>query len=256
MRTLPGSPALRALVYVDEIFGFFPPSAEPPTKKPLLTLLKQARAFGVGVVLASQNPVDLDYRGLANCGCWWVGHAPDGARPRAALRGPRRGRGKGRLDALLDKTRKRVFLLHDVHRKEPALVETRWAMSYLRGPMTKSDLARLRGPAPPASARRPEEAAAGSAAPPLPAEWPARWVAKRGADLASPALYVKYAVRYRTAKGTSPEAQGVKLFPLSASTPPTSWRARRPTSPRTRSSKRRRARCATRTCRRGSARRA
>ena len=73
MRSLPGSPALRALVYVDEIFGFFPPSAEPPTKKPLLTLLKQARAFGVGVVLASQNPVDLDYRGLANCGCWWVG---------------------------------------------------------------------------------------------------------------------------------------------------------------------------------------
>ena len=73
MRPLPGSPALRALVYIDEIFGFFPPSAEPPTKKPLLTLLKQARAFGVGVVLASQNPVDLDYRGLANCGCWWVG---------------------------------------------------------------------------------------------------------------------------------------------------------------------------------------
>ena len=73
MRSQPGSPALRALVYIDEIFGFFPPSAEPPTKRPLLTLLKQARAFGVGVVLASQNPVDLDYRGLANCGCWWVG---------------------------------------------------------------------------------------------------------------------------------------------------------------------------------------
>ncbi len=217
MRTLPGSPALRALVYVDEIFGFFPPTAEPPTKKPLLTLLKQARAFGVGVVLASQNPVDLDYRGLSNCGCWWVGTLQT-ERDRARLSEGLVEAGGKDASALLDKARKRVFLLHDVHRREPALVETRWAMSYLRGPMTKADLARLRGPAP-ASTRKAEGPAAGSAPPPLPPEWPARWVDRRGADLASAALYVKYAVRYRTAKGTSPEAQGVKLFPLSASTP-------------------------------------
>ncbi len=216
MRALPGSPALRALVYVDEIFGFFPPTAEPPTKKPLLTLLKQARAFGVGVVLASQNPVDLDYRGLANCGCWWVGTLQT-ERDRARLGEGLVEAGGKDASALLDKTRKRVFLLHDVHRKEPALVETRWAMSYLRGPMTKSDLARLRGSGP-ASAKKSDAASApaGSAPPPLPPEWPARWVERRGADLASPSLYVKYAVRYKTAKGMSPEAQGVKLFPLAA----------------------------------------
>ena len=214
MRTLPGSPALRALVYVDEIFGFFPPTAEPPTKKPLLTLLKQARAFGVGVVLASQNPVDLDYRGLANCGCWWVGTLQT-ERDRARLSEGLVEAGGKDASRLLDKTRKRVFLLHDVHRKEPALVETRWAMSYLRGPMTKSDLAKLRGSAPP-PAKKADAAPAGSAPPPLPQEWPARWVDKRGADLASGALYVRYAVRYKTAKGASPEAQGVKLFPLSA----------------------------------------
>jgi hypothetical protein len=217
MRTLPGSPALRALVYVDEIFGFFPPTAEPPTKKPLLTLLKQARAFGVGVVLASQNPVDLDYRGLANCGCWWVGTLQT-ERDRARLSEGLVEAGGKDASTLLDRTRKRVFLLHDVHRREPALVETRWAMSYLRGPMTKADLARLRGGAP-AAARTADASAAGSAPPPLPPEWPARWVDRRGADLATPCLYVRYAVRYKAAKRTSPEAQGVKLFPLSASTP-------------------------------------
>ena len=88
-------------------------------------------------------------------------------------------------------------------------------MSYLRGPMTKSDLAKLRGSAP-APAKKADAAPAGSAPPPLPPEWPARWVDKRGADLASPALYVRYAVRYKTARGTSPEVQGVKLFPLAA----------------------------------------
>jgi hypothetical protein len=216
MRTLPGSPALRALVYVDEIFGFFPPSAEPPTKKPLLTLLKQARAFGVGVVLASQNPVDLDYRGLANCGCWWVGTLQT-ERDKARLSDGLVEAGGRDASKLLDGARKRVFLLHDIHRKEPALVETRWAMSYLRGPMTKADFARVRGAAP-APAKRVETSAPASV-PALPPEWPARWVASRGADLASASLYVRYAVRYKSAKGMSPEARGVKLFPLAAPTP-------------------------------------
>jgi hypothetical protein len=214
MRTLPGSPSLRALVYIDEIFGFFPPTAEPPTKKPLLTLLKQARAFGVGVVLASQNPVDLDYRGLSNCGCWWVGTLQT-ERDKLRLSEGLVEAGGRDASALLGRTRKRVFLLHDVHRKEPALVETRWAMSYLRGPMTKADFAKL-GAGAPASAKTGGAGASGAAPPPLPPEWPARWVDRRGADLASPALYVRYAVRYKTAKGISPEAQGVKLFPLAA----------------------------------------
>ena len=215
MRSQPGSPALRALVYIDEIFGFFPPSAEPPTKRPLLTLLKQARAFGVGVVLASQNPVDLDYRGLANCGCWWVGTLQT-ERDRKRLAEGLMEAGGADASELLDKTRKRVFLLHDVHRKEPALVETRWAMSYLRGPMTKADFAKLRDlggvkAAPP----RKEKAAADSAAPALPSAWPARWYEKRNADIASPSLFVKYAVRYRAGASSAPEVTAAKLFPLS-----------------------------------------
>ena len=128
MRRQGGTTALRALVYMDEIFGYFPPHpANPPTKRPLLTLLKQARAQGVGVVLATQNPVDLDYKGLANMGTWLVGHAADRAGPRAAARTASRAPGstRGRCEQLLDATRKRVFLLHDVHRKRPELARTR-----------------------------------------------------------------------------------------------------------------------------------
>jgi hypothetical protein len=219
MRSLPGSPALRALVYVDDIFGFFPPSAEPPTKKPLLTLLKQARAFGVGVVLASQNPVDLDYRGLANCGCWWMGTLQTERDKMHLSEGLVEAGGKD-ASALLDKTRKRVFLLHDVHRGEPALVETRWAMSYLRGPMTKADLAKLRHAggvkaAPPGR----EKVAADSIAPALPSAWRARWFEKRNADIASPMLFVKYAVRFRSGTSSAPETTSAKLFPLTAGSP-------------------------------------
>ena len=115
--------------------------------------------------------------------------------------------------ALLDETRKRVFLLHDVHRKEPALVETRWAMSYLRGPMTKQDLARLRGRPPPPAPRAGRGAAAGAAPPPLPSAWPARWVEKRDADIASPALFVKYAVRFRLGNGVPPGGDGREALP-------------------------------------------
>ncbi|HEX5854454.1 MAG TPA: helicase HerA-like domain-containing protein [Thermoanaerobaculia bacterium] len=219
MRSLPGSPALRALVYVDEIFGFYPPTAEPPTKKPLLTLLKQARAFGVGVVLASQNPVDLDYRGLANCGCWWLGTLQTERDRRRLAEGLVEAGGKD-ASALLDKTRKRVFLLNDVHRKEPTLVETRWAMSYLRGPMTKADLAKLKAEggaraAPPKRGKAPAD----SAAPALPSAWPSRWLEKRNADIASPSLFVKYAVRYHSGTSSAPETTSAKLFPLTAGSP-------------------------------------
>jgi hypothetical protein len=216
MRSQPGSPALRALVYIDEIFGFFPPSAEPPTKKPLLTLLKQARAFGVGVVLASQNPVDLDYRGLANCGCWWVGTLQTERDRKRLAEGLVEAGGKDASE-LLDKTRKRVFLLHDVHRSAPALVETRWAMSYLRGPMTKADFAKVKGAS---GARAPsavrEKAVADSTAPALPSAWPARWYEKRNADIASPWLFVKFSVRYRAGASSAPEATSAKLFALSS----------------------------------------
>ena len=159
--------------------------------------------------------MDLDYRGSANCGCWWV-RTLQTERDRARLSEGLVEAGGEDASKLLDRTKKRVFLLHDVHRKEPVLVETRWAMSYLRGPMTKQDLAKLRGTAAP-KAKTADAAPADSAPPPLPPEWPGRWVDRRGADLASAALYVRYAVRFRTAKGMSPEAKGVKLFPLASS---------------------------------------
>ena len=221
MRSQPGSSSLRALLYVDEIFGFFPPTANPPTKTPLLTLLKQARAFGFGVVLATQNPVDLDYKGLANCGCWWVGTLQAG-RDRERLASGLSDAGGGDAAPLLSKTRKRVFLVHDVHAKGPVLMETRWAMSYLRGPMTREDIARTRGTAPAGAAAAPQggEAPPDSGPPPLPSPWSAKWVTRRGAEIAAPHLFVKYAVRYRAdAKSLAPEKTGVKLFPLDVPEP-------------------------------------
>jgi len=230
LRRQPGSPALRAVVYVDEIFGFFPPTAEPPTKRPLLALLKQARAFGTGIVLATQNPVDLDYKGLANCGAWWVGTL-QAERDRARLtEGLASADGGGAALGLLDRTRKRVFLRHDVRRKEPVLVETRWAMSYLRGPMTKDEIGKLRAgsPAAAAAAARAAEAAAQAAAggaenegaaPIVPKPWNVRWADRRGGEIASSHLYVRYAVRYRGAKGSSDEVAGLRLYPLDVAAP-------------------------------------
>ena len=157
VRQQSGTSTLRALVYIDEIFGYFPPHpANPPTKRPLLTLLKQARAQGVGIVLATQNPVDLDYKGLANMGLWLVGRLQteqDRARLRDGLVGT--GVDAAEIDRLLDATRKRVFLMHDVHRTKPVLVHSRWAMSYLRGPLTRDEIAGLtpdRGAAAPSGA--------------------------------------------------------------------------------------------------------
>ncbi|MFN0243144.1 MAG: ATP-binding protein [Planctomycetota bacterium] len=146
-----GTQSLRAIVYMDEIFGYFPPVAEPPSKRALLTLLKQARAFGVGVVLATQNPVDLDYKGLANAGTWFVGRLQterDKARVLDGLEAASQSSGgrfdRASIDRLLSSLDKRVFLLHDVHEEEPALFETRFTLSYLRGPLTRIELARLR----------------------------------------------------------------------------------------------------------------
>ncbi|HSD66168.1 MAG TPA: helicase HerA-like domain-containing protein, partial [Vicinamibacteria bacterium] len=153
MRGQGGTTELRALVYMDEIFGYFPPHpANPPTKRPLLTLLKQARAQGVGVVLATQNPVDLDYKGLANMGTWLVGTLQT-QQDRERLAGGLQGAGlePSAVAKLLAGTRKRVFLLHDVHRKAPCLLQSRWAMSYLRGPLTRDEISRLTKEARPAA---------------------------------------------------------------------------------------------------------
>jgi hypothetical protein len=150
MRTQPGTQSLRALLYMDEVMGFLPPIAAPPSKAPLLTLLKQARAFGLGVVLATQNPVDLDYKALSNAGTWLLGRLQterDQARVLDGLEGSVAARGggfeRGKLERQLAGLGKRVFLLHSVHEDGPVLFQTRWALSYLRGPLTLEEIARL-----------------------------------------------------------------------------------------------------------------
>ncbi|WP_291431689.1 DUF87 domain-containing protein [Deinococcus sp.] len=151
MRTQSGTSSLRAVLYMDEIAGYFPPNGNPPSKPPMLTLLKQARAFGLGVVLSTQNPVDLDYKGLSNTGTWMIGRLQtdnDKARVLEALQGATSGPGaltRDQLDALLSGLGKRVFLMHNVHEARPTLFTTRWTMSYLAGPITGTQIRRLMG---------------------------------------------------------------------------------------------------------------
>ncbi|MGE0481234.1 MAG: ATP-binding protein [Phycisphaerae bacterium] len=150
VRTQSGTTSLRALLYMDEIAGYFPPVANPPSKLPLLTLMKQARAFGFGVVLATQNPVDLDYKGLANAGTWFIGRLQterDKARVLDGLEGATAGASarfdRAACDQMLSQLGTRVFLMNNVHDDGPAVFETRWAMSYLRGPLTRTQIKSL-----------------------------------------------------------------------------------------------------------------
>ncbi len=153
MRAQSGTTSLRALLYMDEIFGYFPPVANPPSKLPLMTLLKQARAFGLGVVLATQNPVDLDYKGLANTGTWFIGRLQterDKARVLEGLEGASSSAGqkfdRGRMEQTLAGLGSRIFLMNNVHEDEPVVFETRWCLSYLRGPLTRTQIKQLMDP--------------------------------------------------------------------------------------------------------------
>jgi hypothetical protein len=184
MRRQSGTTSLRAVLYMDEILGYFPPVSNPPSKAPLLTLLKQGRAFGLGVVLATQNPVDLDYKGLANTGTWFLGRLQterDKARVLDGLEGTAGGLDRAAADRLLSALKKRIFLMHNVHDTEPTVFETRWTMSYLRGPLSRDQIkaltAQRRAQSAPAAAA---PAGAVSAAPPSPA--PAAASAPRGAE--------------------------------------------------------------------------
>src|SRR5687767_5452523 len=152
-RAQTGTSSLRAIVYMDEIAGYFPPVANPPSKGPLLTLLKQARAFGVGIVLATQNPVDLDYKGLANTGTWFLGRLQterDKARLLEGLEGAAASGGKKfdkqAMEQLLAGLGNRVFLLNNVHEDTPEVFQTRWTLSYLRGPLTRTQIKTLMDP--------------------------------------------------------------------------------------------------------------
>jgi hypothetical protein len=153
VRRQSGTTSLRALLYFDEIFGYFPPTAEPPSKRPLLTLLKQARAYGLGVVLVTQNPVDLDYKGLTNAGTWFIGKLQaerdkervlaglQGAINEARPQGTRRS--SGDYGKIITRLSSRNFLLHNINADGPVVFQTRWAQSYLRGPLTRPQVAQL-----------------------------------------------------------------------------------------------------------------
>ena len=147
MRGTEGTSSLRAILYMDEIFGFFPPNANPPSKTPMLTLLKQARAFGLGCVLSTQNPVDLDYKGLSNIGTWFIGRlqtAQDKARVIDGLSGiAGSSLDKASLENLISNLAKRNFLLKNINEDGLNVISTRWALSYLKGPLSREQISNL-----------------------------------------------------------------------------------------------------------------
>jgi hypothetical protein len=221
MRTQGGTSSLKALFLMDEVFGYVPPTANPPSKAPILTLLKQARAFGLGVVLATQNPVDLDYKGLSNAGIWFLGRlqtARDKARVLDGLEGAASSAGRsfdrGRLDRLLSGLEQRMFLLHSVHDDEETVFQTRWTMSYLRGPLLREEIKRLTDaarpgepPSPTAAVPQPASLAAGGPRPILPPGIREVFFAPRGPVRPDRELHYEPAIlgkaRVRYAKATA-----------------------------------------------------
>ncbi|MAC55839.1 MAG: ATP-binding protein [Gimesia sp.] len=153
VRSQSGTSSLRAILYMDEVYGYFPPTANPPSKTPMLTLLKQARAFGLGVVLSTQNPVDLDYKGLSNTGTWFIGRLQTERDKARVLDGLESASGtagsqfqRQQMEAILSDLGSRGFLLHNVHEDTPVVFQTRWALSYLRGPLTRNQIKTLMDP--------------------------------------------------------------------------------------------------------------
>jgi hypothetical protein len=236
---------------MDEIFGYFPPVANPPSKQPLLTLLKQARAFGLGVVLATQNPVDLDYKGLANTGTWFLGRLQterDKARVLDGLEGVATAANskfdKAKISEILSGLGNRVFLMNNVHEDAPVVFESRWAMSYLRGPLTREQIKSLMSgqqsvsgavdPAqPPASVT---VAAAASSRPVLPPEVPQQFIPVRsgptGAQLVyEPRVLGAAKVRFVDPKsGLDTTNDLTYLIPITDAAVPVDWDKSEPTS--------------------------
>jgi hypothetical protein len=241
VRTQAGTSSLRAILYMDEIFGYFPPLGNPPTKKPLLTLLKQARAFGVGVMLATQNPVDLDYKGLANCGTWFIGRLQterDKARLMEGLSGASAQAGvafdSAKTDEILSSLGKRVFYLNNVHKNTPTIFQTRWALSYLRGPMTREQIKSLtaKGPQPEAepegkAAAKIPNLAQAAARPVLPPEVTQRFIAARSTSdglMYFPHVCVAAKVRFNDTKsGVDETVDKVYLTPVKDDNTPVEW---------------------------------
>jgi hypothetical protein len=216
MRSQPGTSDLRTLVYMDEVFGFVPPTAEPPAKKPILTILKQGRAFGVGMALATQNPVDLDYKAMANAGTWLVGRLQtenDKARVLEGLKSAAGGTDVGALDAAIGGLQKRQFLLVSAKSNQPVLFQTRWAMSYLRGPLTKDQVTTLMKDAPRPAAPQAPSPAVSAPAPATPAV---------DSDDASPVLppvatgipvaYLDPSAAWASTVGANPDGRRLQAF--------------------------------------------
>ncbi|MCU0861048.1 MAG: DUF87 domain-containing protein [Methanomassiliicoccales archaeon] len=252
MRTQSGTTSLRAILYIDEVFGYLPPIANPPSKLPLLTLMKQARAFGLGVALVTQNPVDLDYKSLSNTGTWFIGRLQtdrDKIRVLDALEGVSTGTGKGfdrsQMDQVIAGLGNRVFLMHNVHDDAPSVFTTRWAMSYLCGPLTREQIKVLMDPLrskapvlqPLAPARVAERAPAGPAAavpapgsmrPVLPSEIPQYFLPPsargQGALVYRPMVLGVSHVRFADAKRKIDQAQDMLfLAPLTNDPLALSW---------------------------------
>ncbi|HEV8202267.1 MAG TPA: DUF87 domain-containing protein [Candidatus Polarisedimenticolia bacterium] len=239
VRTLPGTGSLRALLYMDEVFGYFPPTANPPSKPPMLTLLKQARAFGVGIVLATQNPVDLDYKGLANAGTWFLGRLQterDKARVIEGLEGATSSRGAAFDRAAIDRTlaglKSRVFLMSNAHEDAPALLQTRWTLSYLRGPLTRPQIQTLMAgqagstasAAPPDAAAAAPIGPAATEAPALPPDIPQLFAAAPGAAMLRPAILGEAKLHYVDAKNGVDEWRTVRLLaPIGPDRPAPTW---------------------------------
>jgi hypothetical protein len=214
MRAQQGTTSLRAILYMDEVFGFFPPVANPPSKKPLLTLLKQARACGLGVVLATQNPADLDYKGLSNAGTWFIGRLQterDKLRLLDGLASASGGVDRQAVENLLSGLGKRVFLMNNVHESAPVTFESRWALSYLCGPLTRDQIRALTPAAPAVPAASPAAASPlpSSAGPPM-VDKVTQVFAKAPLGPAGryqPVLLLAATVRYRDAKLDSDDSR-------------------------------------------------
>src|SRR5262249_5689972 len=250
MRTQPGTTSLRALLYMDEIFGYFPPVANPPSKAPLLTLLKQARAFGLGIVLATQNPVDLDYKGLSNTGTWFIGRLQterDKARVLEGLEGAATTQGaefdRQAMEQTLAGLGSRIFLMNNVHEDVPVVFETRWALSYLCGPLTRTQIKTLMDPrrsnfTEAAASPQVKQAAASakvaapktSSRPIIPPDVPQYFVPSRLRPAAQqqllyvPMLYGAGAVNVNDAKSGVNTTMNVQAFcPITAEPVPVNW---------------------------------
>ncbi|MBA3465377.1 MAG: ATP-binding protein, partial [Deltaproteobacteria bacterium] len=205
MRTQQGTSSLRAIVFMDEVMGYLPPTAMPPSKKPMLTLLKQARAFGVGMVVATQNPVDLDYKALSNAGTWLLGRLQterDKARVLEGLEGASAATGhafdRNAMETLLAGLAPRQFVMNNVHDPQPTVLQSRFALSYLAGPLTRAQIVKLGKPAPRASAPAPAANGVGSSTRPVvPSGLPELFM---GTGSLAPALVGVAKVHYSLAK--------------------------------------------------------